>query len=274
MSLLIDGALVDVPGVQILSPGAESWNTVTRGQVRVHTPQLKILHKTIADDRETVVDADAHPEHTADWAGCKATLDYWHSKNLSGTHLITGHNGDSVCTADLVRFIGWHANQANNRSWGHEIKEHPGGGVQRAALEAAVAITLVDTSAIGVQWQCPKRYIANRPFPRFSNGGADLVGVFGHRDVTDQRGYWDPGDTVFDMLAAKGFERFDFYGREDLDVWSERQEWLAKEGFYKGAIDGIAGQGTTAALKACGFPAGIFCRWRELAEKPPLVDRV
>lgn len=271
MSLLIDGKLVDVPGVKILAPRGEPWNFVKKGQSRTTRPQLKILHKTVADDPEKIDEQPPAADYARDWGRARQTIEYWQSKQLSGTHLVTGHTGDTVCTEDLVRFIGWHANSANNRSWGHEIKEYVGGRVHRAAIEAAVAITLVDTSAIGVQWQCPKRYIPNRPFPRFSNGGVDLIGVFGHRDVTDQRGYHDPGDAVFDMLEAKGFERFDFYAGQDLEVWSARQEWLAKEGWYKGPIDGIAGAGTTRALAACGFPDGIYARWRELAEKPPLV---
>ncbi len=266
--MLIDGFIVDVPGVQILPPKGESWNKLARYGARTRRPQFKIIHKVVADDPETIDENPPTPDYARDWGRARQTVEYWYGKALSGTHLVTGHAGPTVCTADLARVVGWHANQANDLSWGHEIKEYVGGRVHRAALAATVAITLVDTATLGVQWQCPKRYIKNKPFPRFANGGKDLVGVFGHRDVTSQRGYHDPGDEVFRMLEETGFERFDFYAGEDLDVWAKRQEWLKSEGFYRGAIDGIAGAGATKALVAAGFPDGIWARWRELAGRP------
>lgn len=236
---------------------------------------MKIIHKTIADDPEKILET---PGPSARWGGAQDTVQFWAQKKdangkaapVSGTHIVTGHNGMTVCTQDLCRFIGWHANQANNLSWGHEIKEVNGGGVHRQALLAAVEITLVDTLTIGVQQQCPTHYKNGVPYPRFVNGGKDLVGVFGHRDVTTDRGYWDPGDTIFKLLVERGFESFDFYAKQDLDVWAKRQEWLKGLGFYKGIIDGVAGYDTTMALKAAGFPNGIFARWRDCAELPPM----
>ncbi len=231
---------------------------------------MKIIHKTIADDPEKVIEATGP---AARFGGAEDTVKYWAQKKpspVSGTQIVTGHNGSTVCTQDIVRFIGWHANQANDLSWGQEIKELSGGGVHRSALLATVAITLVDTFHVGVQQQCPTHYKKNTPYPRFANGGKNLIGVFGHRDVTPDRGYWDPGDIIFDMLEERGFERFDFYAKQDLDVWAKRQEWLKRMGVYTGPIDGVAGASTTQALKALGFPNGIFARWRDLAELPPM----
>lgn len=156
----------------------------------------------------------------------------------------------------------------------HGLKEHLGGRVHRAALEATVAITVADTSRVGVQWQCPKRYVKNKPLKCFANGSRDLVGVFGHRDVTTERGYHDPGDVIFDLLEARGFERFDFRAGEDLDVWAKRQEWLRSLGVYIGAIDGIAASETTRALRELGYADGIFVHWRDLAERPPDASKV
>ena len=266
--MIIDGKPYDVPGVRMLRPGGESWNKLARYGTRTRRPQFKIIHKVVADDPEKVDETPPTADYDRDWGRARQTVEYWFGKQLSGTHLVTGHNGDTVNTADLKRVVGWHANQANDLSWGHEIKEYVGGRVHRAALAATVAVTLVDTVALGVQWQYPAHYKRNVPFPRFANGGKDLVGVFGHRDVTSSRGYHDPGDEIGRMLEAAGFERFDFYAGQDLDVWAKRQEQLKAQGFYTGAIDGIAGAGTTAACAAAGFPAGIWARGRELAEWP------
>lgn len=266
--ILIDGKSYEVPGVRTLAPRAESWNRIAKWNTRTRRPQFKIIHKTVADDPEKIDEGAPLPDYARDWGRARQTVEYWYSAKLSGAHLVTGHNGDTVCTEDLYKIVGWHANQANELSWGHEIKEYVGGRVHRAALSACVAITLVDTVALGVQWQYPTHYKRNVPFSRFANGGKNLVGVFGHRDVTSQRGYHDPGDEIGRMLEAVGFERFDFYAKQDLDVWAKRQEWLKREGWYTGGIDGVAGAGTTKALLAAGFPGGIWGRWRECAESP------
>jgi hypothetical protein len=278
--ILINDKLHDVPGIRTLAPIGEPWNRLVRGQKRTRRVQYAIIHKTIADDPEKLLGGSPPTDR---WSGAKDTILYWQEhKNartgklepLSGTHLVTGHNGDTCCTADLATFVGWHAGakdaDANPLSYGHEIKEVYGGGVYPSALAACVAVTKVATSALGIQQQCPTHYKNNRPNPRFRDGGKGIIGVHGHRDVTEQRGYWDPGDIIFDMLEAEGFERFDFYAGQDLDVWSRRQEWLRELGCYHGAIDGIAGADTTTALKQLGFPGGIFARWRDLAELPPM----
>ncbi len=275
--LLIDGKLHTVPGVNVLAPGDLPWVKLVRGVTRTTKPQFKILHKTSAEGPEIIIDTVGP---IANYGGAEDTIRYWQTRRdkdgnpnpASGTHLVTGHNGFTVCTADLVRFIGWHCHTANDRSWGHEIKEYGDGRVHRSALEAAAAVTLYDTSALGVQWQCPSRYVRNAPMARLVGGGRDMVGVFGHRDCTDRRGCHDPGDLVFKMLEASGFERFDFYAGQDLDVWGKRQRWLNERHGAELAEDGMPGARTTAVLKTLGFPGGIWARWRECAERPPMPD--
>lgn len=274
--LLIAGVLVPVPGVAVLSPGEQPWARLDPAdcQPRSNTPQQWILHKTIADDPEEVL-AGAGP--SAGFGGAEDSAKEWaQDKRHSGAHLIVGFAGAAVCLADLARVCAYHdGNFASNKlAVGVEMKERTfrparkAGGCYAATFGATVEITCVGMSALGIQWQCPRMYRENRPLPRFADGGSDLVGAFGHRDVSDNRGRWDPGDMIFNMLAARGFERFDFYGREDLDVWAKRQEWLASLGVYHAAIDGIPGRGTTRALKELGYPDGIFARGREVKPLP------
>lgn len=266
--LLINGQLVQVEGVQTLSPNETPWAHLSREDftTRTNRPQMAILHKTIADDPEHALPGDPP---TAGAGGAEYTAEAWQQDpRSSGAQLITGHTGITVCLADLSKTCAWHGNQANLLSYGHELKEVKGGGYYPAAMRAMVAVTLRATRTLGIQWQCPKTYTG--PLTRFRNGGSNLVGIFGHRDITPQRGRWDPGEDVFHALEQLHVEPFDFAAGEDLDVWASRQRWLASLGFYHGGIDGIPGPATTAALRAAGFPNGIFAAWRELAERPPL----
>lgn len=269
MTLLINGSAVAVPGVRIVPPRAEPWIKLVRGEERELPVTQAIVHKTIADDPEQI---DPSPGPTARFGGAEDTIRNWLEKLKSGTQLVTGHDGTVVQTEDLATFVGYHAHTANERSFGIEIKEHVGGRVHLAALQSSLSVVLVACSHLGIQWQCPIRYREGKPLARFSDGrgGADLVGIFGHRDTTGKRGYHDPGDAWFGMARARGVEAFDFARGQDLDVWSTRQEWLVKEGVYAGAIDGIPGPRTTAALAQLGYPDGIFGRHHELAESPPL----
>jgi hypothetical protein len=268
--ILIAGRIVEVPGVRVLSPHELPWVSLDAADCRPRTndPQQWILHKTLGDDHEQVLDG-AGP--SADYGGDEDSAKDWQSDSRhAGSHLIVGYDGTVADLADLARYCAWHDGnvQSNMLSVGLEMKEKYGGGCFAVTFAAAVEVTAIGMSELGIQWQCPRHYRNNVPFPRFADGGRNLVGCFGHRDVTDHRGYHDPGDLIFDMLeSTHHFERFDFYGREDLDVWSARQERLHALGYYAGAIDGIPGKHTTAALAAAGFPAGIYARGRELAEQ-------
>jgi hypothetical protein len=90
------------------------------------------------------------------------------------------------------------------------------------------------------------------PIPRMTDGGPDMVGIFGHRDNTERRGKWDPGELVFQALAKAGVEQFDFAHGEDRDVWTKRQKKLGI------AADGVPGPGTVVALKKAGYKDGIW----------------
>lgn len=268
--LLVNGEHVLVPGVTVYAPGDMPDVRLSPDDCisRSNRPQQWICHKTEADFAEHVlpgagpVDAIGGTLDSArEWAA---------DKRHAGSHLIVGYDGEALCLADLVRVCAWHdSNIVSNRlSVGMEMKERHGGLVYEATLASAVEITIAGMRALGIQFQCPRHYRNNMPFPRFADGGRDLVGCFGHRDVSATRGYWDPGDIIFDMLQARGYERFDFYGAEDLETWKKRQAWLRELGVYSGPLDGIPGRGTTAALKTLGYPDGIFALGREVADLP------
>lgn len=300
MSIFIGGQRYEVPGApRTLERDGEPWARLDRGQARVHTLQAGIIHKTQADDPERIIDSPSPP--TQRWGTAQDTVRYWQERDpdndgdadpVSGTHFVCGYDGSIVQTEDPVTFNGWHAHAANALAWGVEIKEYgrsnakdptTGGRVEARAMRSCVALTLLMTSVCRIQRQIPHAYRDGRALERWRQGspyGADLVGIFGHRDSAwsskggVERDRNDPGDAIFEMLAAEGFERFDFPARQDIDVWSARQMWLAKEGYYDGRIDGIAGPKTCAAIEAAGFPGGIYTRWRELPEKLPLVADV
>ena len=130
-------------------------------------------------------------------------------------------------------------------------------GVHEAVYDAAVKLVPALCRIFGIQFQIPKLPYSNHPLHRMRDDGAQCVGVFGHRDNTEDRGHGDPGDEIFARLVAIGAERFDHNAGEDLTVWKARQADLNARGATL-TVDGVPGPGTVAALKAAGRPDGIW----------------
>jgi hypothetical protein len=255
--LLVHGALVPVDGVDIITSADAPWCKAPSSRVRLVWPRQLILHKTIADDPERIILGSGPPD------GDKATIEAW-AGGVDGAHLVVGFDGRVCCLADLATAVTFHATASNPWSVGLEMKEQPGGGVYAATLHAAVEVTIAACRALGIQLQMPKLgSYTGHPIPRMSDtgaspGGPDMVGIFGHRDNTERRGRWDPGDMIWEMFAERGVDQFDFATGEDLAVWKQRQQTL-NDHFGAGlVVDGVPGPGTVAALKAAGYRDGIW----------------
>jgi hypothetical protein len=253
--LLIHGASIDVDGVHIITSADAAWCRVPRSQPRPTSwVRQYILHKTIADDPEKVLPG------TGPAGGDQQTIDGW-KNGVDGAHLVTGYDGRTCCLADLGLTDIFHATASNAWSVGHEMKEQTGGGVFQATLDAAVKVCIASCRALGIQLQMPKLgSYTGHPIARMNDqgatpGGPDMIGIFGHRDNTERRGHWDPGDAIFKLLAAHGVEQFDFAAGEDRAVWMKRQRDL---GVPANEADGIPGPATVAALKAAGYIDGIW----------------
>lgn len=261
--LLINGELVQVEGVNVIAPHEQPWAYLSPGDCipRARWPQQLILHKTLADDPEFVL-AGKGPA-----GGAESTARFWQQKKPdgsevahSGAHLVTGDDGVVACLADLVRIEAYDANQSNPYSIGYETREKVGGGCFQAAYSATIDVVMAIIEHVGIQLQIPRSY-KGQPLKRFADGGRSLFGIFGHRDVTTQRGKWDPGELLFSMLEAKGAERFDFDADEDRKVWAKRQEDLNAKG-HGLVVDGLPGPATRRALLAEGYRGGVFALGR------------
>ena len=253
--MLINGTVTNVDGVQIIGPHETEWSELSSGDCtpRTRWPTMVILHKTLADDPEKILDGHGPPGHA------KRTADSWRNDpKHSGAHIVIGDDL-SACLADVVLVEAWDANQANLRSIGIEHCEELGGIVRRITLENGVKICLALSERCGIQLQVPRpgSYHEGQPLRRYADGGSSLIGFFGHRDVVSSRGKWDPGEVIFSMLIAAGAEPYDFNAGEDLVVWKKRQADLVARG-YQLVVDGIPGPATTAALRSEGYRGGVW----------------
>jgi len=188
----------------------------------------------------------------------------------AGAHIAIDSDGSFCCLADLQRVVAYHAGHVNEVSVGIEMYQAADGGVWESTLRTAVLICDVITRVMGIQRQYVRERTITRRMASPSLGvgtyghlahmpggarGRDFVGVFGHRNVTRNRGPGDPGDEVFELLRDAGYEGFMIDAGDDLDVWARRQHSL---GMHHEDCDGIPGPNTVALLAASGRPHGMW----------------
>jgi hypothetical protein len=260
--LLIGGKEVEVPGLKILNSnddprlrrgpedGAERGTSWVR-QVILHTT------KGIpggANKTPQTMKPGAGPDLGKEFDVNK----FWTTERTvqSGAHLIIDVDGSVGCVADLEEEKMYHAGQRgiNDRSIGIEIYQLEDGGIYEASLDTAVKLCNALAAIFGIQKQVHLPY-AKKAIKRLETGGEDCVGFFGHRDVSNNRGFGDPGDLIFEKLKAAGYESYNFDKGEDLIAWKARQTSL---GFTGSDIDGIPGPRVIQKLKDTGRAGGLW----------------
>lgn len=180
---------------------------------------------------------------------------FWATSTKSaGAALVVDSDGSVGQLHDLVTEAAYHTgNAVNDLSIGIEIYQGSDAELYLGQLDKTADLVDFLTATFGIQRQIPHKYLG--PIDRLDHGGgADCVGVFGHRDITDRRGAGDPGDAIMDVLAVRGYERFDFQSGEDLRVWASRQKILG-DGM---TADGVPGPVTVGRLKVRGYDHGLW----------------
>jgi hypothetical protein len=264
--LLIDGRLVPVPGVTVIPPtvaGGPPWCSLAPGDYRSRrTPWVRgvVVHTTKGASRQYVR------------AGAGASLrernvaEFWRrDPAYSGAHIVIGSDGTVACLADLARICAYHATVSNDWTVGIELYQESDGGVHEAVFAAAVAAIATICDTMGIPFQFAADPYTGHPLQRLLNGGPDVVGVYGHRSNTEQRGWGDPGDEIFMRLQAAGCEPMRYGAGEDLRLGAERQVTLNALDAATGhtyaplVVDGVCGPASVRAMRRHGFK-----RWADV----------
>jgi hypothetical protein len=253
--LLVNNKQIPVDHLTIINPEDEDWCRLEPKDCRrrpVTWVRQIILHTTKGNWPQSVIAGRG--------AGGKARLvaDMWRGEpKPSGAHIVIDNDGTVACLCDLATIEAYHATVSNAWSIGIEMYQESGNGIYEAVYDATVKLVPALCRIFGIQLQIPKRSYSGAPLRRMTDGGKLCVGVFGHRDNTEQRGRGDPGDEIFRRLAQLGAESFDHDAEEDLAAWRARQTEL-NQGGAKLVADGVPGPATVAALQAAGRGDGIW----------------
>jgi N-acetylmuramoyl-L-alanine amidase len=169
-------------------------------------------------------------------------------------------DGSIAVTNDPLKNFTWHAESVNPVTLGIEfVQDDKDGALYEGQIAAGVRFIAFLCEQLGIQKQVPA--IGGNPDPQVltrlkaPNDGHTLVGVYGHRNQTTNRGFGDPGNWIFEALLRNGFEGFNFQKDEDLMVWKDRQK---NAGIEEKDCDGIPGPFTRKKLEAQGYKNGIW----------------
>jgi hypothetical protein len=263
MGAIIDGVDETVPGLKIdnwlnsavprLNKNEDCRERFTRWVRGI------VLHTTKgipggSDHRPQKILPGLGPDRKGDYAAAR----YWASSaEQAGAHLVVDFDGSIVCLADLLTEASFHAGEVNEVTIGIEIYQGKEAEMYDGQLDVVVRLVDFLTRRFKIQRQIHSPY-KKGPVPRIAQGARDVVGIYGHRDVTTNRGSGDPGDAVFEKLAAAGYEAFDYAANQDRSAWWQRQEQLNTDFGAGLTVDGVPGQKTVAALITSGRKHGLW----------------
>lgn len=260
--LVIKGKQVEVPGLEITNWFDNPKLRLRPGQdCRArHVTWVRgiVLHTTKGipggtDQRPQVLRPGLGPNIQAE----EKTARWWSTSPLqSGAHFVVDTDGSVGCLADAARETAFHAGPVNEYTIGIELYQTAEAELFEGQLQAMVKLVDALTKHFSIQRQFHAPY-RKGPIRRLENGGADVVGIYGHRDVTSNRGQGDPGDYPLQFLEQAGYEKFDFFRGLDKVEWKGRQLWLNSKGSHIDE-DGIPGLSTATALKKAGYEHGLW----------------
>lgn len=250
MSIVLNGQKIETPGVETVSwlddpavPQATDRTPRTlwcRGVV-LHTVHGKV--GVLKPGIKPSTRAEAYAKYQANT-----------SRDVSWDYTIDT-DGTVVVSNDPVKFYTWHATSVNPFTLGIEFVQDDDGALYEGQMEAGVKFLDTLTRLMSENLHPIQRQVPVGPdgkpvrgvIPRIVNSdeAKKVVGLYGHRNQTTNRGPGDPGDYIFEYLLRAGYKGFDLNAQADLNFWKDIQ---VKMGLPLADCDGVPGRKTAAAL--------------------------
>lgn len=269
--LIIAGRQVPVGGLAILNANDRPWCRLHPDDYTMRrTTWVRgiVPHTTGGNWPQAVrpgAGARGHAQQIAEmWSGA----DRGNGERVhSGAHIVVDYEGTVACLADLQYHAAYHATSVNDHTIGIEMCTMPDGSIYQATLDATAHLVVGEGGLCELMGIPPQVHIApyrGDPLPRLVAGGRNAVGIYGHRDQSDQRGRGDPGDAIYELLVENGAEGLDYAAEQDLQVGRARQAALNALAARRGetwrplVVDGLVGPASLSRARQLGM------RWRDV----------
>ncbi|TXH56172.1 MAG: hypothetical protein E6Q97_07085 [Desulfurellales bacterium] len=169
-----------------------------------------VLHTTKGYPDHTMTS----PQYLRDGIGTSRinrVIDNWaEGDRVGGAGIVIDADGVAYCLCDLAKFAAYHCVGMNQISIGIEVVQQDDASLYRCQLDtlACVVETLTTTFSLPRVVAMPYRGCRVELDDGAYASGLDGIGVVGHRDCSDNRGFGDPGD-----FCMEAVERLTGWGR-------------------------------------------------------------
>lgn len=260
--LVVHGKVVQIPGLNINNYKDHPGLLLKMGEdMRLRNTRWVrgiVLHTTKGEWPQKVSEGLGPNTNVEDRIARLWSTDH----RQAGAHLSVDWDGSIGCHCDLRLHAAYHAGAVNEYTIGIEMYQgpKPENALYEKQLDVTVKLVNELTRLFGIQRQVPNLRLTG-VVPRLAAGGKDFCGVYGHRNVTTDRGRGDPGDHIFTRLLEAGYEQWDIVSGEDLAIWRQRQAELLE--VAPESCDGIPGPQTVDALRFVNYTDGLWVAVKE-----------
>lgn len=258
MSVILDGEKISTPGIETIS-----WlddpkvPQATDGGTRTQWIRAIVLHTV--KGKLGGIQPGVKPSNRAEtYAKYQAST----SRDVSWDYTIDT-DGTVVVSNDPIKRYTWHAGSVNGFTLGIELVQEENGDIWQGQIDATVKFLDWITRELAdrghpIQRQIPITGMGTPVRGTISrivkaSEAKRVVGIYGHRNQTNNRGPGDPGDHIFNALLNAGYKGFNLEAKEDLIFWESTQRLLGMP-----APDGVPGPETARTLKAAGHAHGLW----------------
>lgn len=258
MSIVLNGQKIATPGLETIS-----WLDDPKvPRATDTTPRTKwirsIVMHTVSGKVGGVRPGKAPPSNRAEsYAKYQANT----SRDVSWDYTIDV-DGTIVVSNDPMVAYTWQATSVNPWTIGIEMVQESNGDVWEEQIAVTVKFLDFLTKSLAdlshpIQRQVPMDSLGKPVrgvIPRIvdASQAKSVVGIYGHRNQTTNRGAGDPGDPIFNALLLAGYKGFNLNNQDDITFWKGVQKMLGV------TEDGVPGPGTATALKAKGYAHGLW----------------
>jgi hypothetical protein len=258
MSIVLDGNKIETPGLETISWLDDSKVPKTTDvNPRKSWIRAIVLH-TVHGKVGKLLPGLSKPSTRAEsFAKYQANT----SRDVSWDYTIDT-DGTIVVSNDPVKHYTWHATSVNPFTIGIELVQEDNGDLYAGQMDVAVCFLDLLTRELAdrghpIQRQIPLT-MDSEPVKGVikrladANSAKSVVGIYGHRNQTTNRGVGDPGDFIFRALHDAGYKGFNLEAQEDLIFWKSIQERLGLP------ADGVPGPATQRALLNANHKHGLW----------------
>ena len=283
MSIVFDGNQYEIPGVRTVSfldTVERKIGTKTRvqpafgpaihGKLRTEWIRGIVVHTNRGMEAGQIVPGGKDMGRDIALARYQAS-----STRVAGWDYTVDTDGSIAVSGDPFDMYTYHAGTVNSYTVGIEMVQDTNKpwNLYQDGIDSTVLLLDYLTARLGIQrqimcWDSTSNKFVTGVIPGRLQGpydrkskrnkpptGGDVVGIYGHRNITTNKGSGDPGNAIFDALRAAGYELMDVGKKQDIEIWKERQKAL---GLSPDLCNGVPGPETRRALALTGKSYGMW----------------